>query len=169
MFPLPFFSPLTVSPSSCLSARNRYRFKIKRIILMVTNHCIDTLNNLYHSTSSSLTSSISSFSSSLLKTSLSSSSFSLSQPDIFSSPLSSCHKRLLARIYNTCYTFVLRVRALPVRDSDMKLLDLFLKSFEFAQSKLFISDYYNSHKPIVRKAASRPLLDVTPVTSLPLP
>lgn len=45
LFPLPFFTPIGRSPSR--SARVRYKRKMQREVIAVTNRCILTLNRMY--------------------------------------------------------------------------------------------------------------------------
>jgi len=120
LFPLPILAAVT-RPSCTSSARARFRFRLQRTIVAVTNRCICTLNRLYSSPIQF---------------------FSPSQPDIHSpsSPSCSCCRpsasssaaqlRVLAHLRERCASFVLTARTWathhsPTCDISPSVLNLF--------------------------------------------
>ena len=116
LFPLPILAAAVRPP--CSSARVRARFKVQRLIVEYTNHCICYLNRLYASPSVSLSIQHS------------------SQPDILhcipsasSESISAAQLRTQAHLRGQCSTLVLKDRAWrshsgPTRDIDSSVSDI---------------------------------------------
>lgn len=106
LFPLPILAAVVHAPRTS-SARSRYRFKLQRTIIAVTNRCICTLNRLYSSPS------FHSASSSSQPDNLSSSSCSCCRPSASSS---AAQLRTLTFLRERCAAFVLTARTWATSD-----------------------------------------------------
>ena len=118
LFPLPLLS-LTCKSSSG-SARNRHRYKIDRMINIVTNRCLVTLNRLYHGSSSLVVSMPQPVLLSNNILNVSDKQSSTSSPSSPGSMCSTSQLRILSRVRAQCAAFVLKVRTWchsePARD-----------------------------------------------------